>query len=672
MIFTGKYRGLVILLILILVGLNLIEIKAQNKRLSKKEEESRLQDIETVLGKDPLKALDLLGDYLQRNFKTISKQEEAEVYHLIGRANFALNQYELAIENYLKAMNTRSAFSKYREKYSSNFTKKIAIPKPALLKDLGLAYAAKEDWGNSITYLQTYVDALDNADPYQRCEALVLLGETHLKSGQIDHALRLGRQADSLRLSISDEQGNTVAARVEIQSAFLIGSALELKNDYNEALLSLRRALSLAETIGDDNLINEISDIIGSVLKKQNNYLEELDFKKDELQKSVQRNDLTRQNTLNLDIAQIYLENDKSEEAVPFLQSSVNISEQLNDLETNVQARKSLSGAYTQQGNYNAALNNYRDYVDLVDQLYENKQKEIQLSNQVQQDLFRKQETINLLEKDMRLNQNKIQLLEKDRALNEEYIFRQRLLIYGLILFILIILGSAFLLYRNVRQKRLANQLLALKSLRSQMNPHFIFNALNSVNSFISKNDTRKANKYLSDFSRLMRTVMENSQCDFVPLSDEIETLKLYLKLEHFRFRDKFDYSFSVSDKLAVDEFRIPPMLIQPYIENAIWHGLRYREEKGFLSVSINSESNSVVMTIEDDGIGREQSKALKTNNQKIQKSTGMKNTENRIQLINDTYHSSINFSIEDINGQNATGTRVTVKIPRELIEETV
>ena len=199
------------------------------------------------------------------------------------------------------------------------------------------------------------------------------------------------------------------------------------------------------------------------------------------------------------------------------------------------------------------------------------------------------------------------------------------------------------------------------------MNPHFIFNALNSVNSFISKNDTRQANKYLSDFSRLMRIVLENSQSDFVPLTEEVDTLELYLKLEHFRFQDKFDYDFYTDETLLNEEYAMPPMLIQPFIENAIWHGIRYKEGKGKLVVKLLAENDGLKMVIEDNGIGRKRSKALKTENQSQQKSTGMKNTKDRINLINDTYNSKIRLNIADLEGE-ITGTRVEVFLPKSLM----
>ena len=195
------------------------------------------------------------------------------------------------------------------------------------------------------------------------------------------------------------------------------------------------------------------------------------------------------------------------------------------------------------------------------------------------------QNKLSLLEKDKQLNENTIEILKQERIIQEEFINRQRILTYSLIFGILILLITSYLVYRSNKAKNKANQLLVLKSLRAQMNPHFIFNALNSVNSFISKNDERAANRYLADFSRLMRDVMENSQEDFISLTKEIDILSVYLKLENHRFKDKFDYSFDVDKSINTEDYLIPPMLIQPYIENAVWHGLRYKKEKGKLEI---------------------------------------------------------------------------------------
>jgi len=198
------------------------------------------------------------------------------------------------------------------------------------------------------------------------------------------------------------------------------------------------------------------------------------------------------------------------------------------------------------------------------------------------------------------------------------------------------------------------------------MNPHFIFNALNSVNSFIAKNDERTANKYLSDFSQLMRSVLENSEEDFIPLEKEIELLKMYTKLEHFRFKDKFDYEFIVDETIEMKEFVIPPMLLQPYVENAVWHGLRYKEEKGKLEIKFMVVSKDCVrITIEDNGIGRKRSKSLKTEHQKRQKSKGMGNIQKRISILNEMYRDKVDVRVENVF-ENEEGTRVVLNLKKD------
>ena len=158
---------------------------------------------------------------------------------------------------------------------------------------------------------------------------------------------------------------------------------------------------------------------------------------------------------------------------------------------------------------------------------------------------------------------------------------RQQYVIYSLIGGFLLMSLLAYFMFRTNKQQQLANNLLALKSMRSQMNPHFIFNALNSVNSFIAVNDERSANRYLSEFSTLNAFGFRKFLTKILfPLAKEVELLELYVKLEHNRFKEKFDYTISVSEEINLNEYAIPPMLLQPYIENAIWHGLRYRKEK--------------------------------------------------------------------------------------------
>ncbi len=257
-----------------------------------------------------------------------------------------------------------------------------------------------------------------------------------------------------------------------------------------------------------------------------------------------------------------------------------------------------------------------------------------------------------------------LEIKAKDEQLLENQLNTQRYIIGLLTLLLLASLASFYLIMRNVRAKRKANSLLLLKSLRTQMNPHFIFNALNSVNNYISQNDERAANKFLTDFSKLMRMVLDYSQKDFIPFEDEVHLIELYLKLEHSRFKDKFDYEIDKDKHINYSGVEIPPMLIQPFIENAVWHGLRYKKEKGRLLLSIQQADGKIVITVKDDGIGRAKSKALKTKNQKQYKSTGLQNVDKRLHLINDIYAKNYEIKVTDVDTeQEETGTLVEIII---------
>jgi len=345
--------------------------------------------------------------------------------------------------------------------------------------------------------------------------------------------------------------------------------------------------------------------------------------------------------------------------AIDFLEESIDEAEVKADLIVQKDATRKLSEVYKNQGEFTKALAAYQDYVEVVDKLYLKKEQQLSQAARFSKDIANKQNRITSLESDRALSESKYMLsIEQSK--------RQKIIIYSLIAGLFLLLLASILMFKYIRQQRLANNLLALKSLRTQMNPHFIFNALNSVNSFIASNDERTANKYLTDFSKLMRAVLENSEQDFIPLEKEIALLKLYTQLEHFRFKDKFDYSINIDKEIKIQDFAIPPMLLQPYIENAVWHGLRYKKEKGQLNIKVNQEGkDQIKITITDNGIGRKKSKALKTKNQKKQNSKGMSNIKNRITILNTMYKDKVDVIIEDLFEKEALGTKVVVTLKK-------
>ncbi len=216
---------------------------------------------------------------------------------------------------------------------------------------------------------------------------------------------------------------------------------------------------------------------------------------------------------------------------------------------------------------------------------------------------------------------------------------------------------------RNAIEEKLKNsQLIAL---RARMNPHFLFNALNSIQELILRNDKRTANRYLAQFSRLMRNILNMSDQDEVSLQTEIESLELYLSLEALRFEKDFEYDFDIGKGINTEQIKIPSMLIQPYVENAIIHGLMHRRGLKKMRIGLRWEKPYLVIVVEDNGVGRKRAKEIRIRNGRPHPSTGMGLTKNRLDLLNSTYQDHLSLRIEDLEDEEglALGTKVTVYV---------
>jgi LytS/YehU family sensor histidine kinase len=204
-----------------------------------------------------------------------------------------------------------------------------------------------------------------------------------------------------------------------------------------------------------------------------------------------------------------------------------------------------------------------------------------------------------------------------------------------------------------------------VQALRAQMNPHFIFNCLSSINRFILKNETEAASDYLTKFSRLIRMVLANSNKPFISLEDELDMLKLYLDMERLRFKNTFDYSLNLTNSIDTGNVFIPPMLLQPFAENAIWHGLMHKQGPGKLEIALSLEDKILTCIISDNGVGRSKAAIYKSKSVEKQKSMGMQMTKDRLALLNHDIHEDTFLNVEDITDQdgNVSGTRVILKM---------
>lgn len=344
------------------------------------------------------------------------------------------------------------------------------------------------------------------------------------------------------------------------------------------------------------------------------------------------------------EIAHVYTKNQQYAKGIAPLQEAYELAvREGNTMEAKKNAEL-LANLYTKEKNSRKALDVYAHFLAELDTLV-------------------KRDSTLIDSRFFEVHEKRIAQLEKERVLKDELISKQSLFNNVLSVFVLFILISLFLIIRSLYSIKKKNKRIALQSLRREMNPHFIFNSLNSVNQYIAQNNELEANKYLSSYSRLMRNMMQNSNKDFTPLSTELEQLKEYLDLEQMRFQDKFVYRIVVDDSIDTESVAVPNMLVQPYLENAIWHGLRYRETKGSLLLSVQREKEKLCITIDDDGIGLTQSALLKTKHQKTHSSRGMKNTQERISLLNSLYKAQIELTIAEKEAP-ATGVTVTLCFP--------
>jgi LytS/YehU family sensor histidine kinase len=196
------------------------------------------------------------------------------------------------------------------------------------------------------------------------------------------------------------------------------------------------------------------------------------------------------------------------------------------------------------------------------------------------------------------------------------------------------------------------------------MNPHFIFNALNSVQQYILQGNVTEANRYLSKFSKLQREVLNNSDQNFIPLEKELEVLNLYLELEQLRFDGSFEYNIQLDKAIDIDEIKIPPMIIQPFVENSIWHGLMPKQGERWVKIEFTfSQDDLLVCTVTDNGIGREAANRLKQNAHPQHQSKGLSLVYDRLNILRQQYEQAFDVSIRDQTDSDGLPAGTEVKL---------
>lgn len=335
--------------------------------------------------------------------------------------------------------------------------------------------------------------------------------------------------------------------------------------------------------------------------------------------------------------------------AMQMTQKSLAYAEQIGVLDQMYHSEKLLSELYSSMGDASQSLEHYKKFI-------------------VARDSIRVQENNKkFLEAEMNFEYKKraALLAEQNKRHSQLLIFTLlgSLLIIGLIL---VIYNRSQVKKRLTLEKELAEY--EQKALHLQMNPHFVFNCLGSISSFIVQNGTDQALKYLAKFSKLMRLTLEYSKGSLIPIDKEIESLENYLELEQLRFHNKFDFTIHATDKVEFN-MGIPPLLIQPFVENAILHGLVPKESKGSLHVEFDVQHNQLICTVTDNGIGITQSQKIKAQSMQAHKSMALEITRKRLEIMEATIAQAAQIEINELtNLTEVLGTQVRLRLPIQYI----
>ncbi len=452
---------------------------------------------------------------------------------------------------------------------------------------------------------------------------------------------------------------------------FYVAKTYESLMDFDSAEVYYQKALDISSTCGFQTGIAIAEGSLGGIYNKLGRFDQAIKYLNRTLAFSESYGHTTNIAASCFTLADIYFRKGDFQQALNYINRSIQVYEELG-------TNRMLKDSYLAQTKYREALNDYRGalqslklHVDFKDSVFsENKMKVIE-------ELQAKYET----EK----KEAEILSLSQRSQIQDLQLQKQRYGLFGLGVLIMLVTGSAFLLYRQRQlkqhqeittlelaetKKRLAleQQYRAseLKALRSQMNPHFVFNALNSIQEYIMLNEKRLAGKYLGKFADLMRTYLDQSQKKSVTVQAEVDALKLYLELEKLRFEDSLEYHIHVAEDLDPDDIQLPALLVQPFVENALKHGLLHQKGERILSVSFIRENKMLVCKVKDNGIGRKASEELNKNRNPNHKSYATGAIQERIELINYSMAEPVRFETVDVMDQQGevSGTEVRLFIP--------
>lgn len=435
------------------------------------------------------------------------------------------------------------------------------------------------------------------------------------------------------------------------------GYVSRLNGEHEKAKEWYSRALQLRRESGDEVGVAIGYNNIGYIHKKESRFDSAITYFQSSAE--IWRRQAAGQElaAVYVNLAEVHIRVENYPKSLYFLEQADSLEKDNGWLSLRMDIAKFYAEYYEATGDAQLALDEYRNYVTFRDSLFDvRKQKEV-IEQQLQYEFLRKEKARETSR-------------QQERALQEEKSKRQWVILALVGVALLMVLFFAGVLFKRIRlinaQKGIIedqSRQLEMVALRTQMNPHFIFNSLNSIKHYVIRNDTKQAVAYLNKFARLIRLILENSKENLIPLDEELVALEHYMTLERIRFDGKFE--FSIDNQLENRNIEAPPLVLQPYVENAIWHGIMPLSGTGKIRVSVKQEADQIHIEIEDNGIGREAARKLKSKGDTHKQSMGLTLSRDRLRLLDLVRGQATQVEIEDLYHANGTakGTLVRIQI---------
>ncbi|MBM3435378.1 MAG: tetratricopeptide repeat protein, partial [Bacteroidetes bacterium] len=523
------------------------------------------------------------------------------------------------------------------------------------LNDTAWVAACYANAGNVYRRLGNFPKALDyhlkafevfEKSGEERRMAIGLMNIGNLYEDQQDFNLALEYYSRALSLSYETEDHKRIA-----ECLINIGNIYLQKGNYPEARSHYEKSLEIHLREGFRHSLDDCYHNIGNSYVKEGNFDKALEYFNKTLAMAQEEDDKSLISEVYGNIAQLQIKMEDFKKGLDFALNSMKTAQSENDLNNLQNAYLLISQAFEGLDNPTGSLKYYKLYSSVKDSLFNSEKYRSIREVEAKYELEKKEQQVALL-----TEKNQVQLLIISR--------RNRVVIISGILIILIVV-TGYVLIRNNRLKARHQSIeLEQKLFRSQMNPHFIFNSLIAIQSYIYKKDPVVAGDFLAKFAELIRITLENSRSEFVILEKEVRMLQHYLDLQCLRFEHKFSYSISLDETIEVQSLKVPPMLAQPFIENAIEHGLRFKQDKGLITIKYKKENSHLIFTVEDNGIGREKAKELQVSEQHQSMATSI--TRERLEVLSKRHKQKYSLKLTDLMDDEGkpVGTLVVFEMP--------